>query len=271
MAAPLHRQFHPLKLNPATNEVYLQLPAPHENVIITPPRKNDAYAIVQCMNDPRVYKMLISPPFPYLVEHAEAKLASSMQACDTALEKLKEAAAKDVDNQLPLVHLDDCPVFTIREVKEDGTDVFLGSIGIFRSCRFQFLRDEEKEKDLASRNAQFPAGSPEIIWEIAGRGYFYLSRLQLYQRPAPDSLVSSHHGRGIMTTVVKTIIHDWAVPRMNAHAIHASAFTHNLASVKVFLKNGFEEFDQVEDCLAIAESKGGGRTGLRYLAWKRPI
>ncbi|KAL5528335.1 hypothetical protein ACEPAF_7471 [Sanghuangporus sanghuang] len=237
MATLLHRQFHPLKLNPRTNEIYLQLPPPHENIIITPPRKNDTDAIVEAMNDPRVYMTLLSPPFPYLREHAEAWLVSSIQACDTAYDKLKQAAAKDVDDRSPVVHVDGCPVSFLREVRKDGSDAYLGSIGIFRSFRFQFLRDEERERSLSSRNLELPAGHPEIIWEIA------------------DHLVSSHHGRGIVTAVVRTLINDWAVPRMNAHVIYASAFTGNIASVRVFLKNGFEEFDQVENCLTIAENR----------------
>lgn len=82
-------------------------------------------------------------------------------------------------------------------------------------------------------------------------------------------MAPSHHGKGIMSAAVHTIIHEWAIPRMNAHKIYGTAFKGNTGSVKVFLKNGFKLFDLVEDCVTISESKGGGTTGLNFLEWTR--
>ena len=42
-----------------------------------------------------------------------------------------------------------------------------------------------------------------------------------------------------MTAAIRTIIHEWMVPRMNARLIRAEAFKGNLGSVRVFEKNGF--------------------------------
>ena len=74
-----------------------------------------------------------------------------------------------------------------------------------------------------------------------------------------------------MTAAVRTIMREWAIPRMNAHIMQGTAYTGNIASVKVFLKNGFEETGYVEDCVTIAESKGGGVVGLHCLEWRRPV
>ena len=72
-----------------------------------------------------------------------------------------------------------------------------------------------------------------------------------------------------MTAATRTIIHDWAVPRMNAHRIYGSAYAGNPASIKVLLKNGFKEFDFVDNCVEIRKSKGGGKVGVHFLAWRR--
>ena len=43
-----------------------------------------------------------------------------------------------------------------------------------------------------------------------------------------------------MTDAVDTVLHDWAIPRMNVGHILISAFEGNEGSVKVFLRNGFK-------------------------------
>ena len=74
-----------------------------------------------------------------------------------------------------------------------------------------------------------------------------------------------------MTAAVRTMMREWVIPRMNAHIIQGTAYMGNIGSVKVFLKNGFEETDQVENCVTIAESKGGGSVGLHVLEWRRQV
>ena len=55
----------PLLLNESTRELYLQLPSPHDNVIITPARPSDVDPIVECLSDPRVMNWLYAVPYPY--------------------------------------------------------------------------------------------------------------------------------------------------------------------------------------------------------------
>jgi len=74
-----------------------------------------------------------------------------------------------------------------------------------------------------------------------------------------------------MTAVVRTIIEQWAIPRMNAHKIKVSALTGNRGSVRVFEKCGFVYTGDIPNVVKIQESKGGGRTGLHMLEWTRPV
>ena len=73
-----------------------------------------------------------------------------------------------------------------------------------------------------------------------------------------------------MSFALGTLIKEWVVPRMNAKIIRGSAFIGNIGSLKVFQKNGFEQFDQVEDCITLPEGKGGGKVGIKMLKWVAP-
>jgi hypothetical protein len=50
-AAMVNRQLHPLKVSSNTGEPFLQLPSPHEHIIITPLRLTDKPAIMNILND----------------------------------------------------------------------------------------------------------------------------------------------------------------------------------------------------------------------------
>lgn len=56
------------------------------------------------------------------------------------------------------------PVRFIREVQEDGSEVFLGDIGIDRCADMESLLGEPKHSN--EENLALPAGHPEIIWTI---------------------------------------------------------------------------------------------------------
>lgn len=55
----------------------------------------------------------------------------------------------------------------------------------------------------------------------------------------PDYLVSGHHGRGIMSDAVNTMINELGRPYLGVRDIVATTFFRNEGSMKVFLKNGF--------------------------------
>lgn len=138
------------------------------------------------MNDPRIYEWLGSPPFPYtagtlyivgmsetlsidaiLKEHATAWYARVKSLSDRVLEEL-EAAQESPD----LILVGDCPVMAIREVKEDGKDIFLGDIGIRRSEDGKLMApagaDDEQKAKYVEENAAFKLGDPKITWTVGG-------------------------------------------------------------------------------------------------------
>ncbi|KAI0094190.1 hypothetical protein BDY19DRAFT_911655 [Irpex rosettiformis] len=214
-------QLHPLEINERTGEPFLRLPSPHENIIITPPRLEDVPAIVRALNDPRVYSTLAGPPFPYKEEHAIWWINYTKTPSDELLQELRQANDKD------LKIVDGCPVRTLREVQSDGSDVFLGDVGCDR-CGYPDVVDPEEKSRLTFTNDQLPPGDKDIVWCIG------------------DYLVASHHGKGIMSAAVSTLVSSWMVPRMNAQQIRVETFLSNRGSRRVFEKNGFVVEETVE-------------------------
>ncbi|KDQ63163.1 hypothetical protein JAAARDRAFT_29169 [Jaapia argillacea MUCL 33604] len=239
------RHLHPLQVNPTSGEPYLRLPSPHTNIIITPPRPTDVEAMVELMGDSRVWLQLASVPHPYLSRHAEVWLGGVKETSDSVLRELEEGFQNGGGTELPFVG--GCPVRSLREVKEDGEEVFIGDCTIIRG------RDVEIGAEAAKASAEKQVGDPEIIWAIG------------------DYLASSHHGKGIMTVAVRTMIQDWAIPRMNAHRIRVSICKGNIGSVRVFEKNGFQLIGTKKDCLTLtAEGREGGPPiSLDDLEWCR--
>lgn len=82
----------------------------------------------------------------------------------------------------------------------------------------------------------------------------------------PDYMASSHHGRGIMSKAIGTLIREWMVPRMNAKHMRTEAFVGNAASVRVFEKNGFvlEGTTKIER----VTSAGVKHEGMHALTWE---
>jgi hypothetical protein len=81
--------YHPLKVNTATGEVYLQLPAPLSHIIITPPRKEDVDTYLVHLNDPLVWEGLSSVHVPYLREHGETFFGKNIANHERAMNQLK--------------------------------------------------------------------------------------------------------------------------------------------------------------------------------------
>ncbi|TDL25993.1 acyl-CoA N-acyltransferase [Rickenella mellea] len=239
-------QLHPLDVNPSSGEVFLRLSSPHENIIITPPRLSDVDVIPALMNDPRVHQTLEGPPYPYLPEHAELWIKAVKSGCDAVLAQLEHAAET---GQMGPIIVDGCPVRILREVREDGTDIFLGDIAIDRNGKFDTSGDTEAEKELELANMARPVGDDEIVWSFG------------------DYLSPSHHGKGIMTAAIKAILYQWAVPRMNAKKAIGTVFKGNIGSIRVFEKNGFVMRGTVKNWGNIPEGRGGGKVDLHFMEW----
>ncbi|RPD55857.1 hypothetical protein L227DRAFT_295215 [Lentinus tigrinus ALCF2SS1-6] len=238
-------QFHPLQFDEKTGEPYLRLPAPYDNIVITPPRMSDAPAIVSNMSDPRLYVWLEGPPHPYLPQDADYWLTNIKAETDLAIEKLRRASVEKPDGSLILVN--ESPVRTIREIQEDGSELFLGDITIVRE-RWPDVEDQEAKQALANANAKRELGDPEIVWCFG------------------DYLAASHHGKGIMSAVVQTFIRDWAVPRMGVRQLRVETFADNVGSRRVFEKSGFVH----EKTVSVNKVLNSGRTitAMDVLWWK---
>ncbi|RPD82432.1 hypothetical protein L226DRAFT_25951 [Lentinus tigrinus ALCF2SS1-7] len=238
-------QFHPLQFDEKTGEPYLRLPAPYDNIVITPPRMSDAPAIVSNMSDPRLYVWLEGPPHPYLPQDADYWLTNIKAETDLAIEKLRRASVEKPDGSLILVN--ESPVRTIREIQEDGSELFLGDITIVRE-RWPDVEDQEAKQALANANAKRELGDPEIVWCFG------------------DYLAASHHGKGIMSAVVQTFIRDWAVPRMGVRQLRVETFADNVGSRRVFEKSGFVH----EKTVPVNKVLNSGRTitAMDVLWWK---
>lgn len=221
-----------LQCNPDTGEPFITLPAPHSNIRLTPPRFEDAEEIMPIMNNLDVCINFAGPPFPYLREHCDAWLRDRVSDYEKAMVDITKVHG-DVG------YLDIFPLGHIREVAPDGTETFVGDIELMRKRAFPEIQDVEAQAARVSTNLNLPPGDPDIVWTIGD-----------YLRP-------SHHKRGIMTAVVKTLIELWAVPHMGARKFYAAAFPHNVPSHKVFLRNGFQFAGTVIGVVQFPESKGG--------------
>ncbi|KAG2128609.1 hypothetical protein DEU56DRAFT_915479 [Suillus clintonianus] len=237
------RQLHPLEVNPKTGEPFLRLPAPHQNIIITPPRQGDQSVLTQHMNDPAIYGWKVSPPVPYLPEHADDRIQLIKEECDATLEYLRKSQ-EDFPNG-PLQFVDVSPVRYLREVKENGEDVLLGEVS-FKRSPFEEVLDEVERKRLREENAKKQAGDPTIQYAFG------------------DWLATSHHGKGIMTAAVGLLLSAWAIPRMSARHVVAHTFAGNIGSNRVFEKNGFVNRGLFDN----GKTVRGERKKMTLLEWK---
>ncbi|KAJ7308518.1 GNAT domain-containing protein [Mycena albidolilacea] len=214
-----------------TGEPFVRLPAPFSNIIITPPRISDAEASAAILSEDAVSQWLgpTGPGSAYTVAQAESWLTKLKAQTDALVEELGGATE-------PHGVVSGCPLRHIREERADGTEVFLGDVGLVRS-NFSEIRDTEERARLVAENNARVAGDPEIVWHIS----YYL---------AP-----SHHGRGLMTVIVKTIIAQFGLPWMKVKRIRPGTFQDNHGSLKVLQKSGFVVVDTLVDHVQVGAEK----------------
>jgi len=246
MTEQFFKGYHP-QVDPATQEPYLRLPHFHSNIIITPPRDADVSSIVEVLNDPKVYVWLDSVPHPFTEDMARAWVQRAKAKSDEVLHGplgLEQGTFK-----LDGAYFGDCPFSSIRTVKGDGSQVCIGDVGVRRS-KFLHVEDEAARKKFVEENDRREAGDPDIVWAMA------------------DFLSSEYHSRGIMTSVISTVMKEWMLPCMNVHIIRTETFVGNAGSSKVFEKNGFV----VEGCISFkrVNASGADYGGLNTLCWRAP-
>ena len=243
-------QFAPLQINPKTGEPFLRL-REHENIILTPPRWEDAEALLPLFNDPAMYQWFVSPPVPYLkgpracsslkmviilaLEDGEKYIKWLKEPIDASIQKLKDAQGSET-----LLVADRCPIGVIREV--DGErDRMIGNIQMTRTDLGQFVDTDsvnpEGKERIESENNQLPVGDPRIIWTSGSK--LLSTAIVVALTSLSDYLSPSHHGKGITTDALRTLIYDWCIPRMNARRFLIATLDGNVASVRTYQKVGF--------------------------------
>ena len=68
-----------------------------------------------------------------------------------------------------------------------------------------------------------------------------------------------------MTDAVDTMLHEWAIPRMNVRHVMVGIFVGNEGSVKVFLRNGFKMITTIENYYKEIKGK---MLRLHVMEWK---
>ncbi|KAJ5308367.1 acetyltransferase GNAT family [Penicillium atrosanguineum] len=251
--------------NQLTKEPYLRLPAPQSNIIITPHRSDnideDAKSLSNILNDPKVYPWLERTPYPYLHEHGvewiEAHCKENKKGLSTLRKNLEQDEIINTKNAVGREFIDDCPFTCIREVLADDPDTgaplkdrLIGDMKLARYTFYEHLNDSEQRSKAQLKNNELPAGDENIIWTLG------------------DFLAPSHHGKGIMSLAVRTLIHDWGIPHLNVHHIKCYAFVGNEGSLRVFEKNNFERGHTLEDWVPVPESRGGGKKSIVLVTWR---
>jgi hypothetical protein len=103
-----------------------------------------------------------------LSDHGNEFIGLKRNVAEEILKELEDA--KD-DPTLKIVK--ECPVSYLREVKEDGSDVFIGSLSI-TTCVYGELMgpdgvDWENKKKQEDENNSLNAGDARIVWCFGGK------------------------------------------------------------------------------------------------------
>jgi hypothetical protein len=143
----------------AHNIPYLRLPPPHNSITLNTYRDTDAPTLISMLNNPAVYMNLAGPPFPYLQEHHDSKVATMEAKTAKVLKELREFEKERKWASA-------APFSVIREIDgESGEDRVLGDLVLRRSDFFD-VDDERERETIKSRNDALEAGDPDIVWEI---------------------------------------------------------------------------------------------------------
>lgn len=228
----------------AKTEPFLRLPAPHQKIVITPPREGDDEHLFALFGDTSVAHCFDSIPIPFCRDHSRAMFSQAKAEADGLLDALRTLEKERPGKELNIVG--GCPLKHIREVQENGTEVFIGRVWVSRDRYTDVLGKAERRAAVEENNAR-PVGDSAIRWTIG------------------VALAPSHHGRGIMTLVVHQLLHSWLIPKMNAQYIVTYAFVENLKSVRVFEKNGFTKVAVIQNEEYVVR---GERRSLTMLEWR---
>jgi hypothetical protein len=136
---------------PSPLSVRLPAPLAHVALGVNSHILDDA-ASVGPLNDERVWRWLIGPPYPYAVEHSEAWTALQMAEAAKILDELRAGVRWTTGNPLHILR-----------VEEEGGWRRIGACDIARSGFLDLAADEAKARREA--NNALPIGDPKIVWQ----------------------------------------------------------------------------------------------------------
>ncbi|KAF7310016.1 Arf-GAP domain-containing protein [Mycena indigotica] len=205
-------------------EPCLPLPAPFEQFYLGPERHSDLPFDVAMMNDIRVARTIMGPPFPVQLLGAQKWLVRERDFT----EKLFAGYAA---GKYQPGNVDSSPFSVIRERKRDGQpDPYVGqvTIGFEKGLR----KTPVREGCESWRRT-------DGFWEMGA------------------ALNVDYQGKGVASAATK-VIFDFAVEHLGATEIHANVLQTNVGSVRLWQKLGFAEDESAREEIQIPEAKGGG-------------
>ncbi|KAJ7696954.1 hypothetical protein B0H17DRAFT_928851 [Mycena rosella] len=217
----------------ADGEPYIPLPAPFERFYLGVMRHWDTPHDVAMMNDIRVARTLVGPPFPLPVRASKNWLLKERRDVTAIFAAYAEGKFLPAGT---------APFSILRELKPDGSEVYVGQVTVF------YCGDDTKR--LTPVNAAWEEWRTRTkVWEIGAAIH-------------PD-----YQRTGLATAAVDVFMHQWVIPQMGATELRAQCFASNLGSVKLWQKYGFVEEPSLRGEVTVSEAKGGGVEPDMTLIW----
>lgn len=250
----------PLQLSSITSSPYLPLPHPSLNLIFTPARFSDIPLRVDLLSSPSVDPFIFSPPRPYTAEHALTRfLAVRKEEQEIFVEWETTGAVRGL------------PLSTIREVKSDGSEEFVGEAGCIREAGYYEIEDEAERAKTVQMNLALPPGDPKIRWTwfCPSQDRFSPNAVgsSLTLLPSAVLLRSEYAGQQVMTHVLTTLLSTFLVPILKVEEIISFAFVGNYGSRAVHRKLGFEMLPT--DFVKMRDDRGGHLQEEWVMRWTR--
>ncbi|KAJ6541017.1 hypothetical protein DFH09DRAFT_1174943 [Mycena vulgaris] len=214
-------------------EPFIPLPAPFERFYLGVMRHWDTPHDVAMMNDIRVARTLVGPPFPLPVAASQRWLVKERKDVTEIF------AAYAEGKFLPAAT---APFSILREIKPDGSEVYVGQVTVFYAG--------DKTKRLTPVNDAWEEWRTRTkVWEIGA------------------ALHPDYQRMGLATAAVTLFMNDWVIAQMGATELRAQCFVSNLGSVKLWQKHGFVEEPSLGGVVNVSEAKGGGVEPDMVLVW----
>ena len=156
----------PGDISPTACEPSLRLPAPHQHIVITPPREGDDEHLLTLFGDISVAHCFHTIPIPFCRDDSRAMLSQAKEEADGLLDELR-TAEKEGPSGKQLKVVGGCPLKHIREVQENGTDVFIGRIWVGRD-QYEDVFGKAERRAAVEENDARPVDDPSIRWTIGG-------------------------------------------------------------------------------------------------------